>query len=171
MYTIGRLAEHEGISRSTLLYYDGLGLLSPSGRSASGYRLYSEENRDRLRKILAFRSLGLGLKDIGKLLGRERERPAGALLKRMFVINDEISGLRRQQAAILALLESEAALRVGRASLEALISIGEEAGISIDNYENIHAALEANSPVEHRRLLGLLGFSESEAEGFIEKLR
>ena len=51
MYTVGQLAKLFGLSRSTLLYYDEIGLLSPSARSASNYRLYSEADIRRVRII------------------------------------------------------------------------------------------------------------------------
>ena len=41
-YSISKLARACGLSRSTLLYYDRLGLLPPSGRTGSGYRCYSD---------------------------------------------------------------------------------------------------------------------------------
>ncbi len=44
MITIGRLARRFGLSRSTLLYYDSIGLLSPSTRSAKDYRLYLQSS-------------------------------------------------------------------------------------------------------------------------------
>jgi len=169
-YTVGRLGELCGISRSTLLYYDSLGLLSPSGRSPSGYRLYSEADRARLERILAFRALGLELRRIAELLDLPEASPAGALLKRVFRINDEIAGLRGQQRGILDLLEADGSLKVGRAALLALSDLGKAAGISETNYEALHAAFEANAPAEHRRLLGLLGFTEAETEDFLASL-
>ena len=39
--TVGRLARAFGLSRSTLLYYDSIGLLRPTGRSPANYRLYT----------------------------------------------------------------------------------------------------------------------------------
>ncbi|MFC1747364.1 MerR family DNA-binding transcriptional regulator [Pseudomonadota bacterium] len=38
MHTIGEVSKRFSISRSTLLYYDAIGLLSPSGRSNANYR-------------------------------------------------------------------------------------------------------------------------------------
>ncbi len=38
--TISRLAASHNLSRSTLLYYDRLGLLRAERQSAAGYRLY-----------------------------------------------------------------------------------------------------------------------------------
>jgi hypothetical protein len=55
MLTIGRLAERFGLSRSTLLYYDSIELLSPSARSDANYRLYSLE------------SLGIGDEEVSRI--------------------------------------------------------------------------------------------------------
>ena len=46
-YSISQIARTCGLSRSTLLYYDRLGLLRP-GRTASGYRIYRERDLERL---------------------------------------------------------------------------------------------------------------------------
>jgi DNA-binding transcriptional MerR regulator len=43
-YSISKLARAFGLSRSTLLYYDRIGLLAASGRTGSGYRCYSEKD-------------------------------------------------------------------------------------------------------------------------------
>jgi len=53
MYRIRELAGLFGLSRSTLLYYDRIGLLSPSARSESGYRLYSAADRERFANARA----------------------------------------------------------------------------------------------------------------------
>ena len=51
-------AELTGVTVRTLHHYDELGLLSPSGRSEAGYRLYSHADLARLREILIWRALG-----------------------------------------------------------------------------------------------------------------
>jgi DNA-binding transcriptional MerR regulator len=169
-YTIGRLGELCGLSRSTLIYYDSIGLLEPSGRSISGYRLYSAADRSRLERIVAFRALGLELERIGELLDLPEEGPAGALLGRLFAINERIAEHRVQQRGILDLLEAMEGLNVGPSSIGALGKFAREAGITESNYRAIHEAFESASPAEHRRLLGLLGFGEAEIGEFLEKL-
>ncbi len=42
-YTVKKLAELAGVSVRTLHHYDQLGLLTPSGRTEAGYRLYGEK--------------------------------------------------------------------------------------------------------------------------------
>jgi len=47
-----------------LHHYDEVGLLVPSERTSAGHRLYAERDVRRLYRILALRSLGLGLEEI-----------------------------------------------------------------------------------------------------------
>jgi MerR family transcriptional regulator, thiopeptide resistance regulator len=169
-YTVGRLGSICGLSRSTLLYYDSIGLLSPSARSASSYRLYDEADRARLERILAFRALGLPLERIRDLLDLDGANPAGPLLKRVFEINDEIGRLRRQQRAVLELIEADGSLKVGRAAVRALVELAQAVGVSEENYRSVHAAFEENAPAEHRRLLEALGFTEEEITQFLAAL-
>jgi hypothetical protein len=42
-YKVGDLAKQTGVSVRTLHYYDEIGLLSPSHRTESGYRVYGED--------------------------------------------------------------------------------------------------------------------------------
>ena len=67
-YTIGELAGSTGLTVRTLHHYDRIGLLQPTDRSPSGYRLYGSEDVQRLYRILALRQLGLSLKDIDAAL-------------------------------------------------------------------------------------------------------
>ncbi len=39
-YSVGRVADLAGVTIRTLHHYDEIGLLSPGGRSAAGYRIY-----------------------------------------------------------------------------------------------------------------------------------
>ena len=64
MMTVKEVSEITGISVRTLHYYDEIGLLTPSGKSESGYRLYDEKALERLRQILFFREFDLPLKEI-----------------------------------------------------------------------------------------------------------
>ncbi|HMK91639.1 MAG TPA: MerR family transcriptional regulator, partial [Thermoleophilia bacterium] len=52
---IGEVARIAGVSVRTLHHYDAVGLLSPTGRSAAGYRLYTQADLERLQQILFFR--------------------------------------------------------------------------------------------------------------------
>lgn len=65
---VGELARRTGLTVRALHHYDSIGLLCPSGRSESGYRLYSRDDLARLHGIQTLRRMGLPLGDIAQLL-------------------------------------------------------------------------------------------------------
>ncbi len=74
MITIGELAKAADVPSSTVRYYERTGILKARSRSASNYRLYSEEDAQRLRFIRAAQATGLTLEDVKELL---RPAPCG----------------------------------------------------------------------------------------------
>lgn len=58
---VGKLAKRMGTTVRTLQYYDREGLLSPSGKSPGGRRLYTYKDMIRLHQIQALKSLGFTL--------------------------------------------------------------------------------------------------------------
>lgn len=66
--TVGQAGARLGVTIRTLHHWDEIGLARPSSRSASGYRLYSEDDLERLRRIVAYRELGLDLESIRSVL-------------------------------------------------------------------------------------------------------
>ena len=77
---VGDLAARTGLSVRTLHHYDKIGLLSPSGRSESGHRLYARREILRLQQILSLRQIGLSLDEIGDVLKR-RNGVAGRVIR------------------------------------------------------------------------------------------
>lgn len=65
---VGDLAKQTGVSVRTLHYYDEIGLLSPSGRTESGYRLYATPDIMRLQQIVSLRQIGFSLEEIRECL-------------------------------------------------------------------------------------------------------
>ncbi|MFG2674238.1 MerR family transcriptional regulator [Streptomyces sp. NPDC048445] len=65
---IGEVARRSGVSARMLRHYESLGLVSPSGRTGSGYREYSGQDIRRIFHIESLRSLGLSLREIGRAL-------------------------------------------------------------------------------------------------------
>lgn len=68
MMHIGELAERTGLSLRTIRHYDQISLLAPSGRSEGGFRLYTEDDYDRLLLIRRMKPLGYSLEQMGDLL-------------------------------------------------------------------------------------------------------
>lgn len=62
------VAEMVGVSIRTLHHYDQIGLLTPNETTDSGYRLYSEEDLDKLQQILFFKELDFPLKEIKRII-------------------------------------------------------------------------------------------------------
>jgi len=165
MLTIGQLAKKYALSRSTLIYYDKLGVLSPSGRSFSNYRLYSEADRKKLDRIMLFRSAGLSLETIAQLLGRQGGELAAALEQRLSSLNNEIQALRNQQKVILSLLEKTGAEHVARVLDKATwVSILGAAGLDEAGMRQWHIEFEKTSPEAHQDFLESIGIGHEEIE-------
>ncbi|MCR4672745.1 MAG: MerR family transcriptional regulator [Lachnospiraceae bacterium] len=56
-----------GVPRANIYYYEKEGLFSPN-REENGYRSYSQEDLEKLRKIIALRKLGVSINDITALI-------------------------------------------------------------------------------------------------------
>jgi MerR family transcriptional regulator, copper efflux regulator len=74
---IGELAERTGLSLRTIRHYDDEGLLTPSARSAGGFRLYSATDLDRLLVIRRMKPLGFSIDEMRELLAVVDELTAG----------------------------------------------------------------------------------------------
>ncbi len=67
-YTVQKLAKLAGVTGRTLRYYDEIGILKPARISASGYRIYGQEEVDKLQQILFYRELEIDLESIQKII-------------------------------------------------------------------------------------------------------
>lgn len=67
-YTINKLAKLSGVSTRTLRYYDEKGLLVPARISSNGYRIYGQNELERLQQILFFREIDMPLADIKDII-------------------------------------------------------------------------------------------------------
>ena len=63
---VGKPAACAGLTVRALHYYDEIGLLKPSARAQSGYRVYDRGDVARLYQIQALRRLGLALPQIAE---------------------------------------------------------------------------------------------------------
>ncbi|GAA1851527.1 MULTISPECIES: MerR family transcriptional regulator [Pseudonocardia] len=65
---IGEVATRVGLSLRTIRHWDELGLVTPSARSTGGFRLYTEDDVERLRFVKTLKPLDLGLDQIRALM-------------------------------------------------------------------------------------------------------
>lgn len=67
-FQIGEVAESVGLSLRSIRYYEEIGLVTPSGRTEGGFRLYTDSDVERLRLVKALKPIGMSLETIGELL-------------------------------------------------------------------------------------------------------
>lgn len=101
-WKVGELAKRTGVSVRTLHHYDEIGLLSPSHRSESGYRLYTGTDVRRLQQILSLRTLGFSLEGIKEFLSRPDVTPDRVLQLQIAHLKERIG----QQQSLCRRLES-----------------------------------------------------------------
>jgi DNA-binding transcriptional MerR regulator len=76
MFQINELSKHTGVPRKTIRYYEDVGLLISPLRASNNYRLYDEQDIERLRFIRSARSLDFSIEEIAKVLSTlDRHEP------------------------------------------------------------------------------------------------
>lgn len=68
MLQIGEVADRVGLSLRTVRYYEEMGLLVPAQRTEGGFRLYTEEQVERLGLIKRMKPLGFTVQEMRDLL-------------------------------------------------------------------------------------------------------
>ena len=163
-FTIGKLANKFNLFRSTLLYYDSIGLLSPSERGSSNYRIYSEIECKHLEQIAIYRQAGLSLQQIKEILDNTKCTAAVSLEAKIEEINEEINKLRQQQHFIIEFLQNSKLLeRVGIIPKDALVELLQSAGVDEKAQWRLHNQFEKKFPKKHKALLQLLGLTSDQA--------
>lgn len=67
-WKIGEVAERTGLSIRTLRHYDEVGVVSPSGYTPGGFRLYNEKDLDRILLIRRMKPLEFTLDEMREFL-------------------------------------------------------------------------------------------------------
>ena len=67
-YTVNALSRIAGVSKRTLRYYDEIKLLAPKRKNSNGYRIYGEQEVEKLQQILFYRNLDMPLEEIKQIL-------------------------------------------------------------------------------------------------------
>lgn len=163
LLTVGQMARGAKVSRTSLLYYERLGLLSPSGRSPSGYRLYGQAEVERLRTLRIYREAGVPIADIGQLLAAGQSGSAAVLERRMVQIDQQVRQLRVQQRLLARLMAHPTMMTSGGIRTKAQwVSMLRAAGFTEQDMDEWHFAFEADAPEAHQKFLAALGMSARE---------
>ncbi len=146
MFTVSQAAKLLGLARSTLLYYERIGLVRPDRGRANRYRQYSREDIDRLFMVRQLQKAGLSLKECARCLAGEM--PTEMLDERLAEVERRMADLARTRL-LLAALQARAGGRNGPPGGEEL--------------RQWHRQFEALAPMGHDEMLRRLGFSEKES--------
>jgi MerR family transcriptional regulator, mercuric resistance operon regulatory protein len=107
--TIGTVAQAAGVAATTLRFYEREGLLSPTGRSSAGYRLYDDGAVARLEFIRAAQAVGFTLEGIRALLQLSGDSPCkqvqSLIERRLAEVDEKLADLRRVRSTLADALE------------------------------------------------------------------
>lgn len=137
-YSIGEIAKLTGITVRTLQYYDNIGILPLEKESTNGRRYYKESDLARLQQILFYKTLGLKIKDIKKLLEKTvtEKQLIFVLGKQRDILYHKLNDLKSNITFVEASLESlkvNQSLPLGNL-IQLIISLNKEA---IFEYEKV----------------------------------
>jgi DNA-binding transcriptional MerR regulator len=168
--SIGQLGKQFSISRSTLIYYDKKGLLKPSARSEANYRLYTNDDVEKLKLILIYRSGGLSLEEIAGLLNSKSGKSTSILTNRLQLLNQEITKLRQQQQIIVQIIGQSKMLKSTRLlDKDRWVKLLRATGLSDEDMEKWHIEFERAMPEMHQDFLESLGLSQKEIRAIRKK--
>ncbi len=163
MDTVSQLAKRCNLSRSTVLYYESIGLLKPAVRTPANYRLYGERELRALEQIKLYRSVGVGIEEIRAILSAPSNQLNSVLKRRLNELDHEIEVLQDHQRVILKLLRMQNILRRRKAmTKDKWVSIMKESGFSEDDMHRWHRQFEKSAPTDHEEFLHFLNIPDPE---------
>ena len=103
--TIGQVAKAAGVNVETVRYYERRGLLTPSSRTDSGYRQYSDDDLWRLAFIRRAQQFGFTLAEIADLLEEASPQAIGHRAEeKLKAVEAEIENLALVRERLRALM-------------------------------------------------------------------
>jgi len=107
LMTIGEISRRSGFTIRALRFYERRGILPPTARRPSGYRLYGEVDLRRLAFIRQAKALGLTLDAIRELVMAARQLNGISTRDRLLRMLDQRIGQTTQQIEMLTGLRKE----------------------------------------------------------------
>ncbi len=92
--TIKDVEERTGLSRSNIRFYEKEKLIKPSRNESNGYRDYSENDVENIKKIAYLRTLGISIEDIRSIIS-EKVTLQEMLEKQKEVLKNQITDLNK----------------------------------------------------------------------------
>ena len=103
IFTIGQVAERSGFSASALRYYEDIGLVAPTTRTAAGYRVYDDQVLGRLAFIARAKQLGCSLDEVTDLVDIWDGERCGPVQRRFHeLVTDKLYATQTRIAELIA---------------------------------------------------------------------
>lgn len=103
--SVGEVADLFRVTVRTLHHWEEIGLISPSGRTWSGYRQFSPEDCERIQQVLIYRATGMPLKRIAEVIADPSTRAIDHLREQRRLLENRLQQLEGMVAALDALME------------------------------------------------------------------
>ena len=104
--TIKDVEERTGLSRSNIRFYEKEKLIEPSRNESNGYRNYSENDVENIKKIAYLRTLGISVEDIRNIIS-EKVTLQEMLEKQKEVLKNQITDLNKAKLMCEKMLDEE----------------------------------------------------------------
>lgn len=87
LHQIGEVADLIGLSLRTIRHYEEVGVVVPSAHSPGGFRLYTDRDIGRLRRVMGMKPIGFSLEEIRDVLdmleAADGDNPEPAVIRRL----------------------------------------------------------------------------------------
>ena len=104
--TIKDVEERTGLSRSNIRFYEKEKLIEPLRNESNGYRDYSENDVENIKKIAYLRTLGISIEDIQSIIS-EKVTLQEMLEKQKEVLKNQITDLNKAKLMCEKMLDEE----------------------------------------------------------------
>ena len=150
LYTIGELARRTGLPVRTIRFYSDAGVVPPTGRTDTGYRLYDVQAVARLDLVRTLRELGVDLPTVRRVLARE-VTVAEVAAAHAEALDVQIRTLRLRRAVLRAVARHGSGPEEMELMHElAKLSDEERRRIITDFLDEVYAGLDADPDFEAR---------------------
>ena len=104
--TIKDVEKRTGLSRSNIRFYEKEKLIEPSRNERNGYRDYSENDVENIKKIAYLRTLGISIEDIRSIIS-EKVTLREMIVKQNKVLKSQITDLNKAKFMCEKMLDEE----------------------------------------------------------------
>lgn len=106
LISISEVKKLTGVTVRAMRYYDQIGLLRPSAKSAGGHRMYSEEDLKKLQQIQFLKTMGLKLDEIKEMIADPDWNWIASLKNQLAYVLQEQDKLKQMEASLRGLIHT-----------------------------------------------------------------